>query len=113
MLDLGRLSVSLTKHGAHKLALLLAKYDKDDILNRLWDEEPGINIETAQAKKNLSVNSSGVVLSYNNLVDVDAAVNLVQEFEGETAFVIIKHTNACGAATAPSVMEAYLKAFHR
>jgi hypothetical protein len=61
MLDLGRLSVSLTKHGAHKIALLLANYDKDDILNRLWDKEPGINIETAQAKKNLSVNNSGVV----------------------------------------------------
>lgn len=54
---------------------------------------------------------NGKELSYNNLVDVDAAVNLVKEFEGETAFVIIKHTNACGAATAGSVKEAYLKAF--
>ncbi len=54
---------------------------------------------------------NGKELSYNNLVDVDAAVNLVNEFEGETAFVIIKHTNACGVATAPSVKEAYLKAF--
>jgi phosphoribosylaminoimidazolecarboxamide formyltransferase/IMP cyclohydrolase len=54
---------------------------------------------------------NGKELSYNNLVDVDAAVNLVQEFSGETAFVIIKHTNACGVATAPTVKEAYLKAF--
>ncbi|HEY0740644.1 MAG TPA: bifunctional phosphoribosylaminoimidazolecarboxamide formyltransferase/IMP cyclohydrolase PurH, partial [Chryseosolibacter sp.] len=54
---------------------------------------------------------NGKELSYNNLVDVDAAVNLVKEFEGETAFVIIKHTNACGAATGASVKEAYLKAF--
>lgn len=54
---------------------------------------------------------NGKELSYNNLVDVDAAVNLVKEFEGETAFVIIKHTNACGVATAGSVKEAYLKAF--
>lgn len=54
---------------------------------------------------------NGKELSYNNLVDVDAAVNLVKEFEGETAFVIIKHTNACGVATATSVKEAYLKAF--
>lgn len=54
---------------------------------------------------------NGKELSYNNLVDVDAAVNLVKEFEGETAFVIIKHTNACGVATAASVKEAYLKAF--
>lgn len=53
----------------------------------------------------------GKELSYNNLVDVDAAVDLVQEFRDQPAFVIIKHTNACGAATAPSVREAYLKAF--
>jgi phosphoribosylaminoimidazolecarboxamide formyltransferase/IMP cyclohydrolase len=53
----------------------------------------------------------GKELSYNNLVDIDAAVSLVKEFEGETAFVIIKHTNACGVATARSVKEAYLKAF--
>lgn len=54
---------------------------------------------------------NGKELSYNNLVDVDAAVNLVQEFEGEKAFVIIKHTNACGVATAPTVKDAYLKAY--
>jgi phosphoribosylaminoimidazolecarboxamide formyltransferase / IMP cyclohydrolase len=54
---------------------------------------------------------NGKELSYNNLVDVDAAVNLVAEFQNETAFVIIKHTNACGVATAPTVKEAYLKAF--
>lgn len=54
---------------------------------------------------------NGKELSYNNLVDVDAAINLVAEFEGETAFVIIKHTNACGAATGSSVLEAYQKAF--
>lgn len=54
---------------------------------------------------------NGKELSYNNLVDVDAAVNLVKEFDGETAFVIIKHTNACGAATGTSVKEAYLKAY--
>src|SRR5690606_31103893 len=53
---------------------------------------------------------NGKELSYNNLVDVDAAVNLVAEFN-ETAFVIIKHTNACGVATAPTVKEAYAKAF--
>lgn len=54
---------------------------------------------------------NGKELSYNNLVDVDAAVNLVAEFSGEKAFVIIKHTNACGVATASTLKEAYLKAF--
>jgi phosphoribosylaminoimidazolecarboxamide formyltransferase/IMP cyclohydrolase len=54
---------------------------------------------------------NGKELSYNNLVDVDAAVNLAAEFDGETAFIIIKHTNACGVATAATVKEAYAKAF--
>ena len=54
---------------------------------------------------------NGKELSYNNLVDVDAAVNLIAEFNHETTFVIIKHTNACGVATALTVKEAYLKAF--
>jgi phosphoribosylaminoimidazolecarboxamide formyltransferase / IMP cyclohydrolase len=44
-------------------------------------------------------------------VDIDAAISLVKEFDGDTAFVIIKHTNACGVATGNSVKEAYLKAF--
>jgi phosphoribosylaminoimidazolecarboxamide formyltransferase/IMP cyclohydrolase len=53
---------------------------------------------------------NGKELSYNNLVDVDAAVSLVSEFKGAIAFVIIKHTNACGVAIASDVKEAYLKA---
>jgi phosphoribosylaminoimidazolecarboxamide formyltransferase/IMP cyclohydrolase len=52
----------------------------------------------------------GKELSYNNLVDIDAAVLLINEFEGDKAFAILKHTNACGVATASSVKEAYLKA---
>jgi phosphoribosylaminoimidazolecarboxamide formyltransferase / IMP cyclohydrolase len=54
---------------------------------------------------------NGKELSYNNLVDVDAGVSLIEEFPNETAFAILKHTNACGAATGNSVKEAYLKAF--
>lgn len=54
---------------------------------------------------------NGKELSYNNLVDVDAAVNLIEEFEGEKAFAILKHTNACGCAIGSTVAEAYKKAF--
>jgi phosphoribosylaminoimidazolecarboxamide formyltransferase/IMP cyclohydrolase len=53
----------------------------------------------------------GKELSYNNLVDIDAAECLIEDFEEETAFAILKHTNACGCATGASVKEAYLKAF--
>jgi phosphoribosylaminoimidazolecarboxamide formyltransferase / IMP cyclohydrolase len=52
----------------------------------------------------------GKELSYNNLVDVDACITLLDEFE-DTSFVIIKHTNACGVASAPTVHEAYKNAF--
>jgi phosphoribosylaminoimidazolecarboxamide formyltransferase/IMP cyclohydrolase len=51
----------------------------------------------------------GKELSYNNLVDLDAAWELVQEFEGPAA-AIIKHSNPSGAAIASSVVEAYQKA---
>lgn len=61
MTDLRRLNVSLTKHGAHKIAMLLAKYDKDEVLKHLSDSEPGVNIEFAQAKKTLSADSRGTV----------------------------------------------------
>ena len=53
----------------------------------------------------------GKELSYNNLLDVDAAVNLILEFENEEpTFAILKHNNACGLATRKSMKEAYLKA---
>jgi phosphoribosylaminoimidazolecarboxamide formyltransferase/IMP cyclohydrolase len=51
----------------------------------------------------------GKELSYNNLVDLDAAWELVQEFE-QPAVAIIKHSNPSGVATASSVVEAYQKA---
>jgi phosphoribosylaminoimidazolecarboxamide formyltransferase/IMP cyclohydrolase len=49
---------------------------------------------------------SGKELSYNNLVDVDAAVQLIGEFT-DTTFAIIKHTNVCGIAQRPTVKEAW------
>jgi phosphoribosylaminoimidazolecarboxamide formyltransferase/IMP cyclohydrolase len=48
-------------------------------------------------------------LSYNNLVDVDAALQVMAEFE-EITFAIIKHTNVCGIALAATVKEAWDKA---
>lgn len=55
---------------------------------------------------------NGKELSYNNLVDIDAAVCLIEEFDAsENAFAILKHTNACGVAIGSDVKDAYLKAF--
>jgi len=54
----------------------------------------------------------GKKLSYNNYLDVDAALNIISDFEGiEPACAIIKHTIPCGVGTAASLNEAYKKAF--
>jgi len=52
----------------------------------------------------------GKELSYNNLVDLDAAWQLIQEFD-DAASAIIKHTNPCGCAEAATLAESYRKAF--
>ena len=50
----------------------------------------------------------GKELSYNNLLDVDAAVSLIAEFKDSApTFAILKHNNACGFATRPTIKEAY------
>ncbi len=49
---------------------------------------------------------SGKELSYNNLLDVDAAVNLISEFTDAT-FAILKHNNACGIASRPKLVDAW------
>ncbi len=64
----------------------------------------------------------GKEISYNNLLDIDAAVNLIAEFGGggngygdikdcsEATFAILKHNNACGVGTGETVLEAYQRA---
>lgn len=51
----------------------------------------------------------GKEISYNNLLDIDAAVALISEFD-DTAFAILKHNNACGIAVRPTVCEAWADA---
>lgn len=51
----------------------------------------------------------GKEISYNNLLDIDAAVNLIDEFD-ELTFAILKHNNACGIASRGNVVEAWKEA---
>lgn len=51
----------------------------------------------------------GKEISYNNIGDIDAACNLIDDFQ-DTAFAIIKHNNACGMAVRDTLKEAYLSA---
>jgi phosphoribosylaminoimidazolecarboxamide formyltransferase/IMP cyclohydrolase len=65
----------------------------------LYNDQSGTGVAGAQQLQ-------GKELSYNNLVDLDACWDLVQEFD-QTVVAIIKHTNPCGTAIGKSVVEAY------
>ena len=53
----------------------------------------------------------GKELSYNNLLDIDAAVNLMNEFKNDApTFAILKHNNACGLSIRPTIHQAYIDA---
>jgi phosphoribosylaminoimidazolecarboxamide formyltransferase / IMP cyclohydrolase len=97
--------------GAHFTPTLLIAYAK--IADLRYGENPhqdaalygdGTDTGIAGARQ-----LQGKELSYNNLVDLDAAWELVQEF-AQPAAAIIKHSNPSGAATGASVVEAYQKA---
>jgi phosphoribosylaminoimidazolecarboxamide formyltransferase/IMP cyclohydrolase len=54
---------------------------------------------------------NGKEVSFNNLVDIDAAVNLMAEFKDDApTFAVLKHTNPCGVATRPTILEAWTDA---
>jgi len=53
----------------------------------------------------------GKELSYNNMVDITSAVNIVSEFSDMPAACVIKHNNPCGAALGNDITDAYLKAY--
>jgi|SRR3989338_3066215 len=94
-----------------------------DILNltykKIQDLRYGENpYQTASFYMDLFVNENcvsnakqlrGKELSFNNIIDIDAAFEMVKDFEKPTA-AVIKHTNPCGAASALTIEEAYKKA---
>jgi phosphoribosylaminoimidazolecarboxamide formyltransferase/IMP cyclohydrolase len=57
-----------------------------------------------------AVQLQGKELSFNNIIDLDGAIETVKEFHDQAAAVIIKHTNPCGVALARTPLDAYLKA---
>ena len=68
-----------------------------------WGGQPWFGLAAAKQLQ-------GKELSYNNIVDAEAAWNLAKEFDSP-ACCIIKHTNPCGAAIGSSIGEAYVKAY--
>jgi phosphoribosylaminoimidazolecarboxamide formyltransferase/IMP cyclohydrolase len=86
-----------------KLAL---RYGENPHQKAAFYVEPGIRHACVGSAEQLH----GKELSYNNLLDLDSAFNLVREFDTPAA-VVIKHNNPCGAAAAESLVEAFRKAY--
>jgi hypothetical protein len=61
MTDLRKLKVSLTKHGAHKVADLIKAFPRDMVLENTWDRYREIKIDIAQTKSNLSADANGIL----------------------------------------------------
>ena len=84
---------------AYPIAMLLRYGENPHQRAALYSDQSGAGVAGARQLQ-------GKELSYNNLVDLDACCDLVQEFD-QTAVAIIKHTNPCGTAIGKSVLEAY------
>lgn len=63
-----------------------------------------------EAGVSTGVQLHGKELSFNNIVDINAAAEIIKDFTGEPAITIIKHTNPCGTATGATLEEAYDRA---
>ncbi|MBP2630110.1 MAG: Bifunctional purine biosynthesis protein purH [Firmicutes bacterium] len=81
------------------------RYGENPHQSAAFYREVNTNTGVANAKQ-----LHGKELSFNNIVDIEAAYNIVAEFE-EPAVAIIKHTNPCGTGIGQSISEAYTKAY--
>lgn len=87
MTDLSRLSVSLTKHGAHKLSTLLKHIGAKDILANTLGSIEGVNIDAGQARKLLSADRKGKV------ADVWSAVQKDNDFSIRSMVTCWRHAS--------------------
>jgi len=74
-----------------------------------YGENPHQQARYFGAPSSLPKQLHGKEISYNNLLDIEAALELIADFK-ETAVAIIKHNNACGCAVRPSLVEAWKEA---
>ena len=82
---------------------------RSDILR--YGENPHQNGVFFGDFEQMFVRLGGKPISYNNLVDIDAAVQIMREFkDSDPTFAILKHTNTCGLATRPTLHEAWTAA---
>ncbi len=83
----------------------ITPFNKKELVLR-YGENPHQSAAFYGNLKELFDQLNGKELSYNNLVDIDAAVQLIKEFT-ETTFIIFKHTNVCGISQRPTIKESW------
>ncbi len=97
------LPAQLDLHFERRMSLRYGENPHQQAAFYINSEERRASVATAKALH-------GKELSFNNLLDLDSALNLVREFDVPAA-VVIKHNNPCGAAVAASLEEAFHKAY--
>ena len=78
----------------------------DQPMHMRYGENPHQNAKFYGKFNDMFDQLHGKEISYNNLLDIDAAVNLINEFD-ELTFAILKHNNACGVASRDNVLDAW------
>ncbi|WP_438989153.1 bifunctional phosphoribosylaminoimidazolecarboxamide formyltransferase/IMP cyclohydrolase [Polaribacter sp.] len=125
----GKTTIAQRKKFAAKSFNISSHYDTAIFNYFNADEEPALKVSETKAQvlrygenphqkgyffgdlEDMFDKLHGKELSYNNLLDVDAAVNLIEEFKGEApTFAILKHNNACGFAQRDTIKQAYIDA---
>ena len=126
----GETTLSLREHLAIKVFLLTARYDSviASYFNReqatsgsyavslpletrlRYGENPHQSASLYGRFGDFFQKLHGKELSFNNILDINAAANLIREFP-EPTVAILKHTNPCGVGTDPDLREAWMKAF--
>ncbi|MBU7583585.1 MAG: bifunctional phosphoribosylaminoimidazolecarboxamide formyltransferase/IMP cyclohydrolase [Nostoc sp. TH1S01] len=95
------------QHTLNGTELQSLRYGENPHQPAAWYQTGATPTGWAAAKK-----LQGKELSYNNLVDLEAARRIIAEFTDTPAATIIKHTNPCGTALGDTIVEAYQKAFN-
>ena len=112
----GQLSLDERKYFARNSFLTSSKYDSEILnyfdgvenLSLRYGENPHQSGIFSGKLDDVFTKLSGKDLSYNNLLDIDSAMDLMSEFKGDKpTFAILKHNNACGIAMRNNIKEAY------
>jgi len=96
-------SVTAQPAGAYRLAV-------NGEMNLRYGENPHQNARFFGKFDDMFTQLHGKEISYNNLLDIDSAVNLIDEFGCDPTVAVLKHNNACGLATRSTLAQAWADA---